>query len=143
MCSSDLVFQGRSFMTACCAAVDAAGALSFASAGHPPLLVRRAAGGVESAGPHGTMLGIFEDLPLQPESHFQLAAGDAALLYSDGLFSLMNAEGERFTTDDVRATVSAARPGKKFLQTVVGGMGKRSNGEPREDDLAALAVVRL
>ena len=136
------VFNGRSFMTACCAVIDGEGALSFASVGHPPLLVRRADGRVESAGPHGTMLGIFADLPLQSETRMHLSTGDAGLIYSDGLFSLMGKHGEYFTVEQVRQAVVETAANEGFLRGVVGAVGRRSNGEPREDDLAALALIR-
>ena len=118
-------------------------ALSFASAGHPPLLVRRADGRVESAGPHGTMLGIFADLPLQSETRMHLSTGDAGLIYSDGLFSLlMNQDGEYFTVEQVREAVVETEATERFLRSVVDAVGRRSNGEPREDDLAAIALIR-
>ena len=136
------VFRGRSFMTACCAVIDGKGALSFASAGHPPLLVRRADGRVESAGPHGTMLGIYADLPLQSETRMHLSTGDAGLIYSDGLFSLLNQLGEHFTVEQVREAVIETAATGGFLRSVVSAVGRRSNGEPPEDDLAAIALIR-
>lgn len=136
------VFHGRSFMTACCAAIDADGSLAFSSAGHPPLVVRRKAGGVEAAGFHGTMLGILPELSLEPETHLRLAPGDAGLIYSDGLFSLMDVYDQRLTLDDVRESVVETEVSEKFLRDVVGAIGRRSNGEPHEDDLAAVALIR-
>lgn len=57
--------------------------LSFARGGHPFPFVLRAAGGVETLGPDGGLLGVF------PEEQFELqtvalAPGDRLLLYSDG-----------------------------------------------------------
>lgn len=52
-------------------------------AGHPPALVRRASGRVQSVGDHGTLLGVFEDVRLR-DVHFRLGPGDLLLLYSDG-----------------------------------------------------------
>lgn len=136
------IFRGRTFMTACCAAIDSDGGLAFASAGHPPLVVRRANGDVETVGAHGTMIGIFADLRLQPETHLQLAPGDVVLIYSDGLFSLLNRARERLGIDEVRAAAVEAEISERFLPSLVGAVERRSDGGPHDDDLAAVALLR-
>ncbi|MFJ4675679.1 PP2C family protein-serine/threonine phosphatase [Kitasatospora sp. NPDC088783] len=52
-------------------------------AGHPPALIRRAAGHVEEVGVPGTLLGILPRLDLTDTS-FHLGPGDLLLLYTDG-----------------------------------------------------------
>ena len=52
------VLRGRSFMTACCAVIDRDGRLSFAGAGHPPLLIRRRDGLVETVESRSSLIGI-------------------------------------------------------------------------------------
>lgn len=136
------VFHGRSFMTACCAAIDGEGTLDFSSAGHPALLVRRADGRVESVGAHGTVLGVFPELKLEADTHLKLASGDAGLIYSDGLFSLMDEAGRHMIADEVQDAVAATAADAGFLRNVMDAIGKRSNGEPHEDDLAAVALIR-
>ena len=54
------------------------------SAGHPLALVRRSNGRVETAGRPGTLLGVFPDLDLH-DTRLQLRAGDAIILYTDGV----------------------------------------------------------
>jgi serine phosphatase RsbU (regulator of sigma subunit) len=54
------------------------------TAGHPPVLVRRADGRVQEIGQHGTLLGIFPDIQLA-DVRFRLAPGDTLLLYTDGV----------------------------------------------------------
>ena len=71
-----------------------------------------------------------------------LSMGDAGLIYSDGLFSLIGKHGEYFTVEQVREAVIETAATEGFLRSIVGAVGRRSNGEPREDDLAALAVIR-
>jgi sigma-B regulation protein RsbU (phosphoserine phosphatase) len=138
------VFRGRSFMTACCALVEPEGAVSFCSAGHPPLLVRRADRTVESYGPHGTILGLHEDFgPDFTQSHTTLLSGDTALLYTDGLFAFQQPDGERFNHKDVEATLPSIGTGAVFLDRLLKELRDKSNGESCEDDLAALMLLRL
>ncbi len=136
------VFQGRSFMTACCALVDPRGALSFCSAGHPPLLVRRSDGAIESFGPHGTVLGLHDERPLD-QSQIPLAPGDAALLYTDGLFAFKKPDGERFALDAVAQALAATDPGAALLERLLAHLRESSNGEPCEDDLAAVVLLKI
>ena len=55
-----------------------------ATGGHPLPLVIRAAGGVETAGSPGTLLGIL-DAPEISEERVMLGPGDALVLYTDGV----------------------------------------------------------
>src|SRR6185436_6981092 len=90
------VARGHSFMTACCALIGSDGRLSFAGAGHPPLLIRRSDGVVEALSSRSTMMGIAPMTEFEEEVT-TLASGDVALLYTDGLHSLKSNAGERFT----------------------------------------------
>ncbi|MFF5638442.1 PP2C family protein-serine/threonine phosphatase [Streptomyces sp. NPDC012825] len=54
-----------------------------ALAGHPPALVRRADGSVESLGTPGTLLGVMNTVHLTDVA-FHLSPGDLLLLYTDG-----------------------------------------------------------
>jgi sigma-B regulation protein RsbU (phosphoserine phosphatase) len=136
------VFDGRVFMSACCAVIDPHGSLSFCSAGHPPLLVRRADGHTESFGPHTTILGLQgESAPEQ--SQLTLASDDVALLYTDGLFALKRSDGERFGNDAVQASLPKIAPGPAFIERLLQHLRGNSNGEPCEDDVAAIALLKL
>jgi phosphoserine phosphatase RsbU/P len=137
------VFRGRSFMTACCAMIDQGGALTFCSAGHPPLLVRRADGSVEAFGPHGTVLGLHEESgPALEQSKTMLAAGDVALLYTDGMFALREPDGERFTPKALEHALPDVEPGEAFIDRLFSLLQQGANGEPAEDDIAAVALTK-
>ncbi len=137
------VFHGRSFMTACCALVEPDGALTFCSAGHPPLLVRRADGAVESFCPHGTVLGLRDDTgPDLEQSKTMLKSGDVALLYTDGLFGFRKPDGERFTHKAVENELPAVESGKGFLERLLEGLKRDSDGKCSDDDVAAVALLK-
>lgn len=135
------VFSGRSFMTACCARLTAQGEVVFCGAGHPPLLVRRASGAVEAFGPHGTVLGLLEDLALEQERTV-LAAGDVALLFTDGLFAFQQRDGERFTHRAMNVALPQVAPGADFFLRLTAVLAAQSNGEAPDDDIAALALLK-
>ena len=102
--TGDLVFVTAVYMV-----IDATtGKASMASAGHPaPLHLRRSAGAVvplaQPEGP-GPALGLLSD-PVYDRVETTLEAGDALLLFTDGLFEAANASGEEFG----RGTVARGR----------------------------------
>ena len=137
------VFQGRSFMTACCALVEPGGGIRFCGVGHPPLLVRRADGTIDSFGPHGTVLGLLDDYgPDLEQSQTSLATGDLALLYTDGIFSFQQANGERFTHKVLPSVLPEVPPQQEFLTRLIDRIRDDSDGTPSDDDVAALVLMR-
>lgn len=70
--------------------------LTYASGGHPPLLVhRRDAAQIEELRPQATFLGVFEVVDFRSDTH-QLTKGDRVLFYTDGIFEGQNENGEQF-----------------------------------------------
>ena len=135
------LFGGRSFMSGCCARIEPDGEMVFCSCGHPPLLVRRVDGAVESFGPHGTLLGLLEDLT-PGQNRTRLAAGDAALLYTDGLFAFQETSGERFTHRTMEAALRKVAPGAHWISRLSAALAGESNGEPPDDDIAAIVLLK-
>ena len=58
--------------------------VTLASGGHPPPLVRRASGQIETLRAHGPLLGVFHAAEF-PEITVDLQPEDTLLLYTDGL----------------------------------------------------------
>jgi sigma-B regulation protein RsbU (phosphoserine phosphatase) len=135
------VFDGRAFMSACCALVDPNGSFTFSGAGHPPLLVRRKGGAVEALGPHGTVVGVKADSDYQ-QCQTRLVDGDAALVYSDGLFAFKDPGQVRFTHETLAQHLSTVQPGKSFIDPLLTLLRDASNGDPGEDDIAAIALIK-
>jgi sigma-B regulation protein RsbU (phosphoserine phosphatase) len=146
-------FKGRSLLTAMSVALDPqTGELAMAGAGHPPLLVLRAGGQVESLLSQGPPLGLaaaFEPA----ENCVSLAAGDGMLLFTDGLYDAINPAGERLALDafqDDARVVAAGLPRPLgagtagiFLRELETKLTTFSAGQAFADDLAAVAVFRL
>jgi serine phosphatase RsbU (regulator of sigma subunit) len=136
------IFDGQAFMSACCALVSPDGELTFAGAGHPPLLLRRGDGTVECFGPHGTVVGLKEGEQFT-QSQTTLHTGDAALLYSDGMFSFRSADGARFTHESLRDLLPKARPSEIFLDHLLALVRGASDSRPGDDDIAAIALIKM
>ena len=128
-------------MTACCAVIGSDGRLSFAGAGHPPLLIRRCDGLVEALPSRGTMMGIDPEMEMN-ETVTTLAIGDVALLYTDGLHSLKSNDGERFNTKAVTDAFARIDGSADLLARLIAQLAERSDGQAFDDDLAAIALRR-
>jgi serine phosphatase RsbU (regulator of sigma subunit) len=71
-----------------------------------------------------------------------LLDGDAALLYSDGLFAFKDPSQVRFTHETLAQILPAASPGNQFIDQVLTRLREASNGDPGEDDIAAIALTK-
>jgi len=135
------VLRGRSFMTACCVVIEGDGRLTFAGAGHPPLLLRRRDGIVETLPSRVTMIGVYPALEID-ETVTTLASGDAVLLYTDGLYSAKSHDGERLTADTLADAFARIGGSGDSLPQLIAQLGQRSGAQGFDDDLAAIALRR-
>jgi len=101
-------------------------------------VLRRAKGGIEPIGSHGTPLGLLADPELQDRST-DLLGGDTLVLYTDGLTEA-GAPQSTWSFEDLAAAVRAAPmdgPVGLVTSLVAAALGERTT--PR-DDLAMLAL---
>lgn len=78
---------GGALLTAVCAVIapgEGSLTLDVAAAGHPPPLIQRAGGEVETSTGAGEILGVFPDVS-PATSTIELRTGESAILYTDGL----------------------------------------------------------
>jgi sigma-B regulation protein RsbU (phosphoserine phosphatase) len=92
------------FVTAAWVHLDvAAGRLAYAAAGHPPMLVHRAASrATERIVENGLLMGAFAEAAYT-ETELPLDPGDRLLLYTDGVVEAANASDEEFGLDRLEA----------------------------------------
>jgi sigma-B regulation protein RsbU (phosphoserine phosphatase) len=115
--------------------------VSIAAGGHPPPMLLRAGGDVETVTTEGTILGCFPD-QAYPAVSVDLGPGDTLLLYSDG-FTDIRAGGEWLGVDGL-AELLSDRPGGTAATVIsVLEQAVESADEPVRDDLTALAVSVL
>src|SRR5882762_6429451 len=71
------------------------GFVKYSSAGHPPAILLRANGKLESLSEGGLLLGVLSEATYVGGS-FKLDAGDVLMIYSDGITESLNNAGEEF-----------------------------------------------
>jgi sigma-B regulation protein RsbU (phosphoserine phosphatase) len=123
----------------------AQGMLTYAGAGHPPLLIWRSeARRVESVEENGLLLGIF------PESSYTarrapLGRGDRCLLYTDGLLEAPGPSGEEFGPHRLRDFLAAyaSLPAQGLCDALMRELtqwGKQSGKQQQQDDVTVVAI---
>jgi PAS domain S-box-containing protein len=130
------------FATIACVHLDLSRAparVTVACGGHPLPLVLRAEGEVEELGAPGMLLGLVEQPELQDRSS-ELRAGDALLLYTDGLTEARAPE-RVWSPEDLRAAVESGRGlGPRGLVDHVVGLALPAGEGELRDDVAVLGV---
>ena len=136
------------FVTAVYFVVDpVAGEMRLANAGHPtPLHLERAAGRVTPCalplGP-GPALGLLPDFSYDTVRR-PLAAGDAVLLFTDGIYEVEGADGEEWGQERLRAAVNRrlAEPTARLLDGLLADVQAWRPGgtEGLPDDVCLVAV---
>ena len=131
------------FCTVACTVVEpveGGARLSVASGGHPPALIRRAGGAVEAVEAPGMVLGLFDDPGLDDVS-VDLRAGDALVLYTDGVTEARAADRGLLGIDGLTAILQRApdaTPGV-LADAITQAVTDWQSGRPH-DDLAVLVV---
>jgi sigma-B regulation protein RsbU (phosphoserine phosphatase) len=118
------------------------GILEYCSAGHPPALLLRANGGLESLSEGGLLLGVTSDATYSA-AKVQLGPDDVLLVYSDGIIESLNEEGDEFGYARLREQLRQARTqsADAILFSVLGAVQDFAGTRPLMDDMT-LAVIR-
>ena len=132
------------FVTAVCGILDMrTGAVQYSDGGHEPPFLRRANGRLERlAKQPGIPLGVMDDA-IYETGRFQLAAGDALILFTDGVSEAANLNDDLFTVARMEAALAAAQPltGARGLAAGLVEDVRVFGGEaPLSDDIAILVV---
>ena len=110
-----------------------------ACGGHPPALLRRADGTVEELGSPGTLMGLVRDPHLEDRCS-ELRAGDALVLYTDGITEARAPE-RVLGPEELHAGLSGMRAdsAQRIVQQLA-AMAVGGDGRPPRDDIAVLAL---
>jgi len=113
--------------------------LRLARGGHPPAVIRTAAGDVRQAGQPGTLLGVLDDPELTDE-RVQLQPGDLFVLYTDGVTERRRAGAmldEEGLAEAVAASPDTSAAGVAWsIERAVVEFAE----EPPQDDVAVIVV---
>jgi serine phosphatase RsbU (regulator of sigma subunit) len=136
----------RHFVTAAYLFVDTEkGSMSYAGAGHPPLLLwRGSTGSTSEVSENGLILGHF------PEETYsvvqvQVEPGDRAILYTDGILEASNPSQEMFGTDRFKRFLEAnhdlgADQLADSLLDELSRWSERTTGQAQQDDITLLTI---
>ena len=118
------------------------GTLEYCSAGHPPALLLRANGDLESLSEGGLLLGVTSDANYS-SARVQLGPDDVLLIYSDGIVESLNEKGDEFGMARLREQLRCAQtqPADAILFSVLGAVQDFAETRPLMDDMT-LAVIR-
>ncbi len=118
------------------------GELEYVCAGHPFPLLRRAGGRIEELGNGGFPLGLRDPLPL-PRQTATLEPGDALVLYTDGLFEALDAQGaSAFGFERIHAALHLGGDPREIHDTLFRSFDAHVGREPLRDDLTVLVIAR-
>lgn len=113
-------------------------------AGHPPARLRRASGRVEPLG-HATAppLGLDPELPDEPCANFRLDAGDAIVLYTDGVTEARSPDLSMFGFAGLdRALSGAHTDAETLLERLRQDVDRHTGGALPDDDRCVVVLRR-
>jgi len=133
------------FVTAFYAALDVhTGRLAYANAGHNrPLWLRAGTGEIVELAAHGIALGVLEQVELE-ERVVDVSPGDVLAFYTDGVTEAMDADGQLFGVERLRAAVAADPDASaaEIVSAVERALGAFTDDAPQSDDVALFVVRR-
>lgn len=138
------IFRGSSFLTAACVVLrPGEGRIYTGGAGHPPILVIRRDGRVEPLVSTAPPVGLLEDCPLQ-EKTARLISGDTLLLFTDGLFSVTDPQGQHLSLGRLVKNLRGHTLGspQEWIELAMAQTREFGAGKPFDDDVALVAIRR-
>lgn len=128
------------FVTAAYCLLDTrAGEITIASAGHPPLILRRADGRTEMIYHTGPALGLTGEARFA-QKRLPFSAGDRLLMYTDGLCQAPEM-GDALTSDEIAARLAGATgSGQRVLHDLLDDAQRRRGRPEQEDDITLLML---
>lgn len=136
----------RYFVTAAYLFVDMEkGAVKYAGAAHPPLLLWQSnPGRVTECVENGLMLGPFADASYSAVS-FPVKQGDRIVLFTDGIVEAKNSSGSDFGIDRLKQILETKHdlPAGRFADALLYGLSDWSEhaiGSSQSDDITLLAI---
>ena len=132
---------GEQYATVFYATLGIDGCLRWVNAGHPPPLLVKRSGALETLPANGTPLGMLEEAEYETAEK-QLEPFDKLLVYTDGVTEARNGVGEFFGGRRLREAVLAHGGGDcgELQAGVLEAVHAFTAGEPQHDDLTLMVV---
>ncbi len=119
--------------------------LTYASAGHQPLLIYRAEiDKFEDVNADGIAMGIIDQMNFE-KVDLVLNEGDVALMYTDGLNETRNSSREDFGYENIRKVLreNASGSAREIVDSLFGALVEHMDGVDVSDDTTILAIKRI
>jgi serine phosphatase RsbU (regulator of sigma subunit) len=116
--------------------------ITIANAGHPPLIVRRADGTIESVELFALPLGVNVAREI-PRRSISFAPGDAFVLYTDGVTESRNAAGEEYGTDRLLTIIRSSDGSATAMRDAIVADVDRFRGDAAQSDDVTVVVARV
>jgi phosphoserine phosphatase RsbU/P len=119
--------------------------LTYAGAGHPPLLYRAtSAGNAREVLENGLFLGMFPEATYK-SLQFPIAAGDRGVLYTDGIPETKNPAEVEFGTGRIKQFIDTNHQltGDQFADGLIdhlSGWAEQPRGQGQQDDITVLTI---
>jgi len=117
--------------------------LTYASAGHGPMLFYDAAADAfDVVGATSIPLGVMEHAGFGETVSRVMSAGDFAAIVTDGFLEACNAEGEQFGVDRACRVLQSHKdaPPAEMIRRLHAAVAEFSAGQPQADDLTAVVI---
>lgn len=128
------------FATAFFLTIDRDGRAEYASAAHPPMLLRRADGTIDELPALDRPIGLFDKTTFHVRT-FSMEPRDVLLMFTDGLAEATGHDGEPFGVDRLRRILAESAPEpEEITRAVFDEVRERQDVDRLEDDLTFLAA---
>ncbi|MZP28506.1 SpoIIE family protein phosphatase [Heliobacterium undosum] len=124
---------------------EATGRVHYANAGHPsPLLLRGDSDEVEKLDTDGFPLGLFDTAEYESRE-VDILPGDKLVLYTDGIYDVVNERKECFGFSRFVALVKELRylPAKKMAEAIMARISAFAQQMPQPDDICLVVIEHL
>jgi serine phosphatase RsbU (regulator of sigma subunit) len=115
-----------------------AGTVQIANAGHPPMLVKRANGSIETIGATATVLGAIGPGEYRSKSvTLDFGGGDSLIAFTDGVTEARAEDGSMFGVPGVTGVIDAGRTSQavRWPELIAASVEKHHPGAPTDDTL--------
>jgi serine phosphatase RsbU (regulator of sigma subunit) len=118
------------------------GAVDYLSAGHPPVIVRRSSGAVDSFPATAVPIALLPEME-SASSSFSIDPGDAVVICTDGLFELENDHGEVFGLDHTISGIASSDGSPYGIYSTLTQAIEEFHQLDRLDDDLSFVAMRL
>ena len=121
------------------------GEMTFANAGHMPIMIRKTDGSIIEFGEEaiGVPIGVIDEFPYDVLTR-TIEKGETCVIYTDGVSEAMNPNSDLYGVDRLRELMAASQGGHadELGKTILADVRKFADGRPQNDDITIMVFGR-